>query len=408
MGHRFELDVDRLAYGGEAVGREASGRVVFVPGGAPGDRLEVELSEERRGFARAYLLRVVEPSATRVEPPCPVWARCGGCPFQHVAMAAQLEAKADFVRQALRKSRVVVRPAIEAPEAFGYRTRTRMHWRKGAFGFSSRRSHEVISVDRCLTVHPALERVMREVGRLGAELGEGASVSGVLSQGGGVHLAIETGGGAAPGLRTRLHRLLGDHELHICGILLNDEVFGAAEIELETGFFTAADGFQQASGEQNTRLRREVADALQASGMAALELYAGDGNFTRDLVRLAKQGVVSEADPRAVARLRKNIYAPHFSLCCESAAATVQHLVAARVPIDVVLLDPPRVGAAEILEGLSALAPRRIVYVSCDPMTLGRDVLRLEALGYRAETAQPIDMMPQTSHIETVLVLTRR
>ena len=147
-------------------------------------------------------------------------------------------------------------------------------------------------------------------------------------------------------------------------------------------------------------------DAARADGERVLELYAGDGNFTRDLAAVAAAGVAVEGDRPAAARLRERLRAhAAWQIAGEPAARAVARLVRAGERFDVVVLDPPRAGAADVVAELPALGPARIIYVSCDPMTLSRDLLTLSRHGYAARAAWPVDMMPQTWHVEVVCLV---
>jgi 23S rRNA (uracil1939-C5)-methyltransferase len=396
--------LDALAFGGDAVGRDEGGRVVFVPGGAPGDTVRVRLVEKKRAWARGELVQLIEPGAVRVAPPCPLAARCGGCPWQHVTVEAQRAAKQEIVRRALGAA-ARVEPIVAAPAALGYRTRARMTARGGALGFQQRRSRRVVDVETCPALDPALDRALGRARRaLGGQLGEGGSLSGLVGPDGRVHLAVAAGEGAhARRLHAEAARLV---DGAIVGVLVDEAAMGARELELGDGLSGSADGFQQANRTQNEVLRRLVATAARAAGARVLELYAGDGNFTRDLVRAASGGVAVEGERRAAARLRQLVGgAPSWSVRTEPAARAVDRLARDGEGFDVVVLDPPRAGAADVLDGLVALAPARIVYVSCDPMTLARDLGRLGAAGFGDVRAQPIDMMPHTSHVEVVCTL---
>ena len=421
------LRLDGLAFGGDAVGRESSGRVVFVPGGAPGDLVDVRLTESKRSFARGELATLVEPGPSRVAAPCSVQDRCGGCPWQHVAAPTQHEAKLDIVRRALGRTEAVVLPLIVAPASLGYRTRVRLTLRDTHLGFLGRRSHDLVEITSCIALDPRLDAavaVARTV--LGPHLGsahvgaEDGHLEGLVAPDGRVHLGLELARVPGP-LLAAAETLPG--QAGIIGVALrwprHHRVFGESELEVEPGFFGSAAGFAQANHAQNQILRRLVSDALFADSgdedLRLLELHAGDGNFSRDLVKRARLCAV-ESEPRASQRLLENLRraAPRlpsepsrWTARNESAERACTLLHAAGERFDLVLLDPPRVGAEELMPLLPALAPRRIVYVSCDPMTLGRDVGILEKHGYRAVSAQPIDMVPHTSHIETVVVLDR-
>ena len=404
--------LDSLAAGGEAVGRDDAGRVVFVDGGVPGDLVEVELAESRKRFARGRIARLIEPGDARVAPPCPIAERCGGCPWQAVAGDAQAAAKEAIVRRALRTLAVEVAPIVAAPSALGYRVRATLHARDGVVGFFARRSHALVAVERCLALEPALDRALAaaralEGGALAAALGEDGALRGTVTPRGEVHLQLVAGRGADA---ARLDALAG--ALVACGVaagaLVGARAYGAAELdagEPDAPHLVSAAGFRQADHAQNARLRALVLAALEPDGREVLELYAGDGNFTRDLHRRAARVVAVEEDAAAVARLRR-------------AMGGVEAVVA-RVEVDVVaraargerwsrvLLDPPRAGAADALAAIAAVAGERIVYVSCDPATLARDAAALAARGWRALGATPVDLMPHTDHVEVVLTLVR-
>jgi 23S rRNA (uracil1939-C5)-methyltransferase len=393
VGDEITLELASLAFGGEAVGRGADGRVVFVAGGAPGDRVLVRVTEDKRSFVRAELVRVETPGA-RVVPPCPLVERCGGCPWQHVTVPAQLEAKQAIVTRALAKLGAEVRPIAAAPADLGYRMRARLTARRGAVGFQARRSHEVVDVDRCLALEPALDAALQEARRaLGRIVGEEGSISGLVRDGA-VELAVASGAGADQrALAAAARALVG--------------AAGIVRVTVDDPSAPAA-GFAQANEAQNELLRRLVHDAAEARGRRLLELYAGDGNFTRALLADAAGGIAVEGDAHAGARLRAALAAtPTWKALAEPAGRAVDRLARAGERFDVVILDPPRAGAADTVDGIIALGPERVVYVSCDPMTLARDAARLAAAGLVPRVAWPVDMMPHTWHIETVLLLSR-
>jgi 23S rRNA (uracil1939-C5)-methyltransferase len=410
-GDLLVLEIGALAFGGAAVGRAPDGRVVFVTGGTPGDRAEVRIDEVKTSFTRASLVRVLAPGPSRVTPRCPLVGRCGGCQWQEVAIESQRAAKQEIVARALGRLGAEVTPLVEATPPFGYRSRVRLAVAAGAgreapasrLGFSARRSHEIVDVPACPLLEPALEEALTIVRAvLLPVLVPGATVSALAGREG-VHLALADLGPARPAARKAARALLG--QAHILGVLVEDEIVGAAAIDTATGdelpFFGAADGFAQASAAGNQVLRRLVSEAVAAlvpPGGRLLELHAGDGNFTRDLVMhgevLAVEGVA-----RAAERLGRNV--PRARAVCAPVEEEVARLLAEGARFDAVLLDPPRAGAREILPDLARLT-ECVVYVSCDPMTLGRDAAELAARGLLPRRAVPVDLMPQTYHIETV------
>jgi len=421
------LRLDGLAFGGDAVGRDADGRVVFVAGGAPGDLVEVRIGETKKNWARGEVVRVIEPGR-RIEPPCPYQSTCGGCPWMHVDVAAQLEAKQEIVERALAKSDAHVEPILPAPELYGYRRRAKMTARGPAIGFTGRRSHRVVDVEKCIALDPRLDVAMQAArASLHGLIGDGGTLSGLVAADGKVHLTVESEGARAPEtLADHAAALLGRENIVGVGVRAGGtrRFYGEARLELEPGMLASAAGFAQANAQQNRALRRLVLEWSlpgpadeQGELPRVLELYAGDGNFTCELVRRARV-VAVEGDADGAARLVDNLRAAvprvgapstnRWSVRPEPSDLAARKLAQAGETFDVVVLDPPRAGAAECLESLVALAPARIVYVSCDPMTLARDVMRLEGLGYKAVRAQPVDMMPHTSHIEVVCLLERR
>ena len=408
---RLRLQVESLAFGGDGVGHDADGRVVFLPGVAPGDEVEATLVEAKKGYARAELERVIRPSPERVAPPCPWFeAGCGGCQWQHVALEAQQQAKAEVVRRALRHAGGEVRPLLAPAPAYGWRRRARLRWRGGVLGYAARRSHKLIDVPTCPQLEPPLEAALQRLraGLMGA-LPASGELSLLLGGGGAVH-AVLTGRGvraAAEAART----LVGEA---IAGIVLRDDegvlTVGSGAIDLgddEGGapFWARADVFAQVSAAGNMVLRRLVREAAAPlQGSRVLELHAGSGNFTRDLAAEAAELVAVEEASEAAALGRRNLEARRLraDLRCQTALAAVSGLSA---PVDVVVVDPPRTGLEPgLAEALARLAPRRLVYVSCDPPTLARD---LAALGMPLAHATPVDLMPQTFHVEVVAVATR-
>jgi 23S rRNA (uracil1939-C5)-methyltransferase len=328
--------------------------VVFVPLGAPGDLVEVDVQERHRTWDRARLVRVLEPGPDRVDPPCAHFGDCGGCQWQHVSYEAQRIAKQRILRSALR--RLAPDVEVEAAESpYGYRRRVRVHHRGGEVGFLARRSHRLVPVDRCLLLEPALQDALDR---------------------------------ARPELR-------GDGETALCA---KDDLADAGE----PAFRIEAGVFAQVGDAADRRLRAAV--IAEVRGPRVLELYAGAGNFTRLLA--AHDVTAVESDARAADLLRLN--APAARVIAARCGPVVADLAAGGARFDTVLLDPPRQGAADVVAGLASLAPARILYVSCDPMTLARDAERLAALGWAVVRARGFDTTPQTTHLEALLVFDRR
>lgn len=384
-GDEVELRIDGLSSDGDGVGR-AGGLVLFVPRTAPGDRVRVRLTERKKGFGRAALTEVLTPSPDRVAPPCPrfVDGSCGGCQWQHVAMPAQHAAKLDIVARALRGARAagLELAPLEAPvPAYGWRRRVRLAVLGGRVGFRGPRSHAVADVSACPQLEPGLSPALTAVRTAAPPDGELAMLVG---HAGAISLTSSERWPAITGL-------VGQGGI---------AAVGAATIELEPGLLASADDFAQASATGNAALRLLVARAVGPGPGALLELYAGTGNFTRDMVAAGWDVVATD-----YVAGRGRHPAPRFVV--GSADVVGPRLLAER-HWDVVLLDPPRAGAAAVVAALTPAHAERVVYVSCDPATLGRDLQTLIASGFAPERGVPIDLMPQTSHVEVMVTLRRR
>lgn len=385
QGTEIELAITALAAGGDGVGRDASGRVTFVPRTAPGDRVRARIESATSSFARAALVEVIAPSAARVEPACPHFAEgCGGCAWQHVARAEQLAAKQAIVAAALRKLDGLALHSIADPApALGWRRRARFHVAGGRTGLFALGSRRVLPIAACPQLEAALDAARAAAAAASPPDGELALVCGPDGAAVGTERAWR--GGAA---------LVG--RAGIRGVLAGGVAHGDPIVALEPGLAAGPWDFAQASAAGNAALVARVREAAGAPPPEAqlLELYAGSGNFTRALVA---------AGWRVTASDREAPSQPVPWSFERGAAADV--LARAAGPFGAIVLDPPRTGAQETVSGLVRHAPPVIVYVSCDAATLARDAARLVDGGYRATDAWPIDLMPQTAHVEVVLRL---
>jgi 23S rRNA (uracil1939-C5)-methyltransferase len=387
-----EVELTALAAGGDAVGRDAAGRAVFVAVGTPDELVRARVIERHRSFARAELVEVVRRSPARVPSPCPYQAAgtCGGCPWMHVARDAQLEAKQALVRGALRRliARGLALGPIAAPvPPLRWRRRVRMHRHGVAIGFHAPRSRRVTDVASCLQLDVRLEAAIGAVRTAGAT--SPGDLHAIVGHGGDVHLV-------GAGLPAALVGRAG-----IVGVVTDGGVHGADAIEIEPGLVGAADAFAQASAAGNAALVAAVVAAVAPRpGLRVLELFGGAGNFTRALSAAGAVVVVNDVRPPP---------APPAGARFEPGPAdqVIARLAAAGERFDVVLLDPPRTGAVAAARALAALAAARVVYVACDAATLARDLEIIAAAGWTPRTAAALDLMPQTAHVEIVAVSER-
>ena len=376
-GELIEVTVDKLVAGGDGLARADDGRIVFVTGGLPGERVAAVVRKVRKDLAFADVSDVLDPSADRVEPPCPhVAAGCGGCDWQHLAPAAQARAKRGIVIDALQRvggiTEVDVAPTIELP-AIGYRQRVRFVVDHGRPAYRAARTNKPIPIDSCTILHPHLEAAMFK-----ADWSASQEVE--LAYG------VETGETlrAAP-TRHQPERVGTYHEV----------VAGRR-------FRISARSFFQ--------IRTDGAEALVTLVRAALgndighlaDLYAGVGLFAATMA--ADHVVAIEGNPAAVADCRHNL--------SDHPDAKVHRLSVerwrAKQDYDAVVADPSRQGLG--LEGVEAIARTRapkVALVSCDVAAMARDVRDLVDAGYTIAQVTPVDLFPMTSHIEIVTALTR-
>ena len=376
-----ELAITALAAGGDGVGRDPNGRVTFVPRAAIGDRVRARIVKQTKSFARADLMEVIEPGATRVAPPCAHFREgCGGCQWQHVARAAQLEAKQTLVANALRGlAGVHIEPIADPCPPLGWRRRARFHVMGGKVGLFALASHRVLPIASCPQLEPELDAALHAVAAASPPDGELALVRG---QGGAIAVGIAKPWRGAAALVGRAG---------IAGVTSGDDKYGNPVVEIDPGVRGGPWDFAQASAAGNAALVEQSRAALGKGPGRALELYAGAGNLTRAFRADGWDVVATDV-------------VAHDGI----EAGTAEEILArVQGPFDAIVLDPPRTGALEAIEGILRHAPATIVYISCDPATLARDAQKLVEAGYRAERAWPVDLMPQTSHVEVVLRLIR-
>lgn len=421
-GRRVRLTTDSLAYGPHAVAR-LDGKVVFVRGAAPDEEVEAVIREERSAFAFADTVAVTRSSPQRRIAPCPYLPRCGGCPWQHVAYAAQLEAKRAIVREHLRRLAgldVPVETVLPSPRELGYRRRIKLRVRDGAVGYYAAASHELVAVDHCLLAEPAVDAAIAAAGALVRALraplrriellGRDATAERVVVVG-----EIE-GGWDADGEAT-VQQWLGAHP-QVSGVALRGRGWRRSwgDVQVEAGaesgppLIVHAPAFTQVNPSANRLLVDTVVrTAAPAPGMQVLDLFAGAGNLSLPLRRRGAAVIAVEQDRQAAADAAANAArepGPPFRVLPARAERALHQVLAEGLRVDLALLDPPRSGAAGCLDVLGRLAPARIIYVSCDPATLARDLRALRAR-YRIDVVQPIDMFPHSYHVETVVALTQ-
>ena len=415
------LAITSLSHGPHAIARHGA-RVVFVPGVAPGDRVCVRLVEERGSYARAEVVHRCALGPAYREPPCPWVAACGGCPWQQVAYRTQLEAKALNVRDALgRIARVVAArelPIIAAPREWGYRHRVRLHVGRGhQLGYMEPRSHRIVEIGACAVADPLLSALLAPLRRLLPALATGLRSIELMTNGrGGVVVLASADDRYRETDAATIVRFLRDvtsvTAVHLAGRVwkrsFGDPTITVVPDDAAPPIRQQPGSFTQVNAEANRLLVRTVA-ALAAPAARVLDLFCGAGNLSLPLAHAGarvlgvdrnREAIADAAGNAAVAGLTR----ARFETNAADRFLRQQGLAGA----ELIVLDPPRSGAAAVAAQLARLRPPRILYVSCDPATLARDVGTLAAAGYEVDRMQPIDLFPQTEHVETVLEAVRR
>ncbi len=413
--------IDRLAAGGDGVGRLADGRVVFIPRTAPGDLVRTGPIRRARRLARARVAALLEPGSGRVEPACPHYTRdeCGGCQLQHLTAEAQVQAKSGFVADALRRiaHRETGPPPVEAaPEGWRYRTRIAMAvGRDGRIGLHPvDRPGAVFDLDDCPITALPLMRLWRSLApHRGLLPSDTRRLLLRLDEHGGRHVIAEVSGtvpwSRAPDLAGALERA-GEQ-----AVLWWHPEGGAARTVAASGEAYPATVFQQVYPVMAARVRAHALRRLAAgTGSTVWDLYAGTGDTSLALVAAGAKIASVEQDRRAVAlaevRLRGHLgIAPERPLppAVDIRSGRAETLVSRLPRPDLIITNPPRTGMAEgVTLAVGRGGAHRVVYISCDPATLARDVSRLGS-GWRLADVHAFDLFPQTAHVETVAVLER-
>lgn len=419
------VTIERLVYGGSGLGR-IDGKVVFIPLTLPGEIIEARIEESKKRYDKGLILRILAPSPGRIPAPCPHFGRCGGCQWQHIAYQDQLSFKEDIFRETLARIAHVagekILPILPSPVAFGYRNRVRLHVKEDRIGFFAAHSYEIVEIEDCKIAHSLINRIIKDIkdalplSSLQKLAGIEIMVSpeevlGVLI----LHTARPLSQADENAIRLQSGRI---PDVKRCVIQgpggLPAQMDFSREDSLKL-FVQEGDGltyflfpgvFAQVNTSQNDILITKVKEwAGVSSDHKALDLFCGMGNFTLPLAGKAKEVTGIEAHPLSVknAIFNKTVNRlDNITFLQEEVAAGIDTLIREKQCFDLILLDPPRQGCRDIIKKLPFLKPSSILYISCDPATLARDINYLQAEGFDLVRSQPLDMFPQTYHIESL------
>jgi 23S rRNA (uracil1939-C5)-methyltransferase len=442
------LTIDKMIYGGDGLAhlpadKNGRGKAVFAPFVLAGEKVEATLTEQKSGFARAHVDSIVEGSAHRVQPGCPYFASCGGCHYQHIAYEHQLEIKKEILKETLRRTAKLELPVeieLHPSLPWNYRNRSRLQVQTGPgfkAGYFKMGSHELLGVEQCPISSPLINRgitALWQSGRAG-KVPDGIREIEFFTDADDREMLLEVS--ASPDARRASVRTWAE-ELRasmpeIAGIVVFREVatgksrsqeklvsVGANHITYRTARATyrvSAGSFFQTNRHLTDELVRIVTQGQR--GDSALDLYAGVGLFSTALACDIRHIISVESSQTSTADLSYNLASKGKAV----QATTEQYLSGlgnsersgkgAALPHtfhtpDLAVVDPPRSGLGErVARALVTLGAPRVIYVSCDPVTLARDLVTLLGSGYRIERMHLVDLFPQTFHLETVVHLER-
>jgi 23S rRNA (uracil1939-C5)-methyltransferase len=405
MEEPLRLTLTNYAYGGEAFARDDSGRVVFVPFSMTGETVDVEIREAHKRWARAGLPTVIEPSPQRTIPPCKHFGLCGGCHYQHMSYAAQLQAKTQIVVDQLTRLGGLEAPtvleAIPCPDPWRYRSRLSLHISpEGRLGYVTAAGDQVFAIDECHLASPAVDELWRS---LDIEALEGVVRVDVQSDdAGGNMIVFYANVPPQQELEIGIQASLVWVTPEASWILAGGEPLTFAVSDRE--FQVSAGSFFQVNRHLTPVLVERALSYLEIeSGETAFDLYAGVGLFSAFAATRGAAVVAVENSATACLDFEANLENFEGVELFESTVA--QALPAIERHPDAVIADPPRSGlGSEVVNAIVDKAPERLVYVSCDPATFARDAGGLASGGYSLVECVPIDLFPQTYHIETVSV----
>ncbi len=443
---KHKVHIEKIVNGGAGLARLPSGQVLFVEAALPNEDIIVTVRQKKKNYSLAFTEKIETSHQGRILPPCKYYDHCGGCNLQHCNYPGQLEIKRSILadmfarenNQVLKKFTNKIAPVIASPEEFHYRQRIRLQVRDSRLGFNQKKSHDIVEVDSCMLAGARLNESL-------AEIRDNNAANHLLCLASEVELLTDP----ASELTTLIFHYPrktrpADHKaaVELCNstrsverVLIAGEGFpvagpfyGAKSIRTDNSLSIRynvnfpnspkplainlgweAGGFCQLNLAQNRMMIETVLNLLEPdTNDTILDLFCGMGNFSIPLALRVKEITGIEGQGSAIRSAKKNSTANNClntSFSKSSVEKACSNLLERHQQFSKILIDPPRHGAPEIATQLFQLTTDRMVYVSCDPATLCRDLANLLRAGFTIQTILPIDMFPQTSHIETIVLL---
>ena len=440
------VTIDKLVIGGNGLARLADGMVVMVAGVLAGEQVVLQPRRKRGGYCEADLIEVVDASPLRVTPPCRHFGVCGGCDLQHADPPQQVAIKGEMLRDHLLRGGFftpeslasVWRQPLLSPKVFNYRQRIRLQVGGDfypEFGFHRSRSHLLEPVTSCLLARDELNTVLAGVSGckpMTHLLGQCSAFELLASPADGdvvlylhfcrkprpADMQAAEAAVAELGVRALLFNVEGFGLFGPVGVMGKEETLlrfsltGMGPDGADLLLSVEPGGFCQVNPEQNVNLVRQMLDwARDMQPERVLDCHCGLGNFSLPLAMVADEVTGCDLQGAAIRSARRNAQENGISNCRfekQPASAMVADLVAVGETFDLVILDPPRQGCADLVEMLPRLGPAKIIYISCDPATLHRDLIGFSEQGYAVRDLRMVDMFPQTAHMETITLLEKR
>ena len=397
-----EIKLEKLTYGGDAMGRLPDGRAVFVSFGLPGEQVRIRLVEEKKNFARAELLEALAPSPKRISAKCIHFGECGGCHYQNLPYEVQLEAKTEILRDQLQRIGKIenppVQPMVGCPNPWNYRNHVQFHLTTdGRLGYVEANGNSTISITECHLPNNTINVLWPQL-----EFEPGAPLERVSLRTGlddDLMLILESEELEAPELEL-------EAGISVVHLTEDDALVMAGEDHivmqvLERDFQVSAGSFFQVNTIMAEKMVAHLLKKLPLPAKTILDVYCGAGLFSAFLAPKCERLIGIESSSSACEDFAVNLDEfDHVELYEAAAEDVIPHL---EIEQAIVVVDPPRSGLDKrVIDGIHQLAPKIIAYVSCDPSTLARDAARLIAGGYRLIDVTPFDMFPQTYHIESI------
>ena len=434
------LRIERPVNKGYGLSHDDAGKVILVSGALPDEEIDVHITEKKKSYSKAKIKKIITSHKDRIAPPCPYIKSCGGCNLQHATTRLQCAMKTEIVKNVLSRSDALlnevaekVQPCLASPSPFYYRQRIRLHidsYQRP--GFKKKKSNEIIAIDKCLLARHEINECLKHLNK--NETAE--ELCRISSQ-------LEIMLNPANNKITLIYKLTRkprprdiNYAKEICATNENIEriFFTGEDFPLSQPISTKdvsdnylhhtyqttfandpitvrweVGGFYQVNIEQNIQMiETAVAFANIQPGETVLDLFCGMGNFSIPLAFAAKSVTGFEGQASAIRSAEANANTNKLTNCSffkKPVHTACRELIANGEKYDYIVIDPPRQGAPNLASSLAALTDNKIIYISCDPATLGRDLSQLIALGFVVEKIQPMEMFPQTHHIETIVLL---